>query len=360
MIRSLRSSRTLTWIFSIQRLSGTGGSSASIGVLSRCRRVRPAQAVEVVERLRLPVVRLGGLHHQQRATAARPVDRAVAVVPVEALGVRGLAAEAPRVVVDPGLVGVERGGHRQRGDARDGDDRGRGERGAAGQARQPQPGGDQDQQQQAAAERGAEALVGDRDAEQRDEDHEADGVERRRAAHRPERERGGEHERGWDRQVDDEARDLVVAVVRPLDRPQARHAAVDEVGEVVPVGGLQEVAGQADRHQRKRERGERQHGGRRMDRGARQRHAVEADQRRAQRRRDHQRPEDAAARRVRDERGPVGGGVSAEPDEGAEAQPRRTGVDAVLPRPRRDPEGPPRAGDRAHAARLDPPRAPTR
>ena len=89
---------------------------AAVGRVDRRARPEPppAQAVEGVERLRLPVVRaVLRLDVQQGGAVARPVERAVAVLPVEAHDLAA-AEPVPGAVVPPRGVAVEAGRDRDR------------------------------------------------------------------------------------------------------------------------------------------------------------------------------------------------------------------------------------------------------
>ena len=121
--RSLLSERTVTSISSsqrpvvLERLPGVAPRAEGIRQLGlgpvADRQPHPAQAVEAVERLRLPVVRAVGADVQQRRPVARPVERPVLVGPVERDHLAG-PEPAPGAVVPPRPLAVERGGGRQR------------------------------------------------------------------------------------------------------------------------------------------------------------------------------------------------------------------------------------------------------
>ena len=209
----------------------------------------PAQPVEGVERLGLPVVRALRLHVEQRCPGTRPVERAVLVRPVEPDRL-SVAEPAPGVVVPPGAVAVESGRQRQREhpDARH--HRRPDARLAAGHARQPQPGRDQQQQHQPAQGGRARVLLGHGGAVEEQQGHEARDAERRGAAPGgPEGQRRSDRQQRRGAEQDRPADPLVRAVVGPVHALHAREPAIEAVGELAPVGGQQQAAGQAGGHQ---------------------------------------------------------------------------------------------------------------
>ena len=126
-------------------------------------RAEPAQAVERVERLGLPVVRPVRANVEQGGAVTRPIQWAVLVSPIEGDRLAG-AEPIPCAVVPPGPVGVEGGRHRQRQQAHG--YHGRGARGSLAQAhsREPQPRGQEQQQRQPAEQRLARIVLGHRRA----------------------------------------------------------------------------------------------------------------------------------------------------------------------------------------------------
>ena len=88
------------------------GQLGAQAVLAPGARPDPAQAVEGVERLHLPVVRPVGPHVEQGGSVAGPVERAVLVRPVEGHDL-AVAEPAPGPVVPPRPVAVERRCQRQ-------------------------------------------------------------------------------------------------------------------------------------------------------------------------------------------------------------------------------------------------------
>ena len=222
-------------------------------------RVRPARAVEAVERLRLPVVRPVRPHLEEGAPGARPVERAVVMVPIEALPTGG-AEPAPVLPVDPRLAPVDRVAEWDRDQPGSHHD-GRGHR-RVGRAhpREPEPGGDQHQEREPAHDRVAEPHLGDRERVQPHEQHQRADPSRlpraRPAGH--ERERGSQCGGGRAGEQDGQADPHVAARIRPGDRAGAGDAAVDPVAQIVPVGGREEAGGQPDRRQGQGQGGERE------------------------------------------------------------------------------------------------------
>ena len=295
---------------------------AVVGVDRRARaEAPPAQAVEGVERLGLPVVRAAGPDVQQRRAVARPVERAVAVLPVEADDLAA-AEPVPGTVVPPRLVGVEPGGERDR-EHPDGEHQRRAGGGVArGHAREPQPGPDEEEQEQPAQQRLAGLVLGHGGAVEHQQAHEAGAAQHRRAAAGgPERERCREPEQQRRAQQDRVSHPGVLALVGPVDAADAAHAAVDAVGELVPVAGPDVVEAHAggeeadDEHKRdhpdgKREarvRGERSQLAERVRAGGR--HGDEQ--------------QGAAAGRVLDQAHPVGAAEGGERRERGDAQRQR-------------------------------------
>ena len=97
---------------------GPRGSCASGALAAAARILAPAAAVEQRQVARLPVRRPAGLDAQQLAAVARPVERAVVVVPAERHRLRRRGLDRPALVVEPRIAAVERRRGDQRADRR--------------------------------------------------------------------------------------------------------------------------------------------------------------------------------------------------------------------------------------------------
>ena len=104
---------------------------------------RPPDAVELDEVRRLPVRRAVGLHAQQLAARARPVQRAVAVRPVEGRPVGLRHRPRDRLVVDDRALGVDPRREHERDDQDGADRRARPDRRVAADAVDAQVGDEQ-------------------------------------------------------------------------------------------------------------------------------------------------------------------------------------------------------------------------
>ena len=181
---------------------------------------------------------------------ARPVDRAVGLIP--AVGDPALRGEEPPVaVVEPASGLVEGSGQRQRHHRGDRQRRGRRHRVVASQPGQPQPRGDQDQQGQPAANLGAGRALGQRHAEEADQQHEGGGAQHAsRTRRRPEGERSCRHQEQRPEEHEREPHPRVAARVGVDGGLRAEQAAVEARAEPVPAVREQEVQRQAGGEQR--------------------------------------------------------------------------------------------------------------
>ena len=191
-----------------------------------------------------------------------------------------LAEQAPRPVVPPGAVPVERGGHgeRQHPDARHhgGADRGL----AARHARQPQPGAHQEEEHETAQRRRTRVVLGHRGAVQDQQGRESGYAQRPGGpARRPEGQRGRDGEERRHAEQDAQPDPGVGAVVGPLDLLHAGEATVEAVRELAPVSREQQAPGKARRHQPKRKHRQRDHGGQRVQCRPRERGSPEQPER---------------------------------------------------------------------------------
>ena len=136
----------------------------------------PPQAVEAVEALGLPVVRPVGLHVHHRRPGARPVERAVLVVPVERDHLAG-AEPLPGAVVPPGAVRVECRGHGKGHHSHADHHGGRDPRLALREPRQPQPRRHEHEQREPAEQRHAGVLLRHGGPVEQEQRHEAAAAE---------------------------------------------------------------------------------------------------------------------------------------------------------------------------------------
>ncbi len=211
---------------------------------------RPAHAVELDEVRRLPVRRAVGLDPQQLAAGPWPVQRAVAVRPVEAravgLGHRG----RDRLVVDERAVRVDarrqHEGHEQ--DA--GDGRARPDHRVAPDAVDAQVGDEQRREDEADEHRRA-ALQ--RDRRHADEHADDDRGGERPAGARVTARQAGEHRGQRDEQVPDEDERVVRpglrTPVRDAHRRERPDALVEAGHEIAPAARLDEREGHAGQEQ---------------------------------------------------------------------------------------------------------------
>ena len=201
----------------------------------------PADAVELDEVRRLPVRRAIGLDAQQLATGARPVQRAVAVRPVEARAVRLGHRARDRLVVDERAVGVDaRRQHEGREqDARDG--RARPHHRVAPDAVDPQVGDEQRREDEADEHRRA-AL--ERDRRHPDEHADDDRGRERDAGARVAARQAGEDRRERHEQVPDEDERVVRPGLRAAVRDAHRRERLDALAqtghEIAPAARLDE------------------------------------------------------------------------------------------------------------------------
>ena len=140
-------------------------------------------------------------------------------------------------VVDQSPAGVDRGRRRQGHDRRcDHRDCG-GAAAARRDARQPEPGGDQDGEEDAARELPARPGPGDGDQVERHEQDERADPTGDAAAGRPEGREGGQPDDEWAREQDHEARPGVGAGVGDRDVTDSVEAPGEVGSELVPVRG---------------------------------------------------------------------------------------------------------------------------
>jgi hypothetical protein len=252
-------------------------------------------------------MRLVALHRRERGAIAGPVERTVAVVPVERR--RLPAAELPLAEVDQGLLGVERAGDRERDRAGERDEHGARDRVAPRQVGKPQPREDREQEQRAPQQRLLGREYRRADAEGRDEYDERGGAANALGlGARPEGERRGEAEREREAGEEHVPRPLVIAVVGVLDvARETREAAADLVEELAPAPGIEQVRGNADPHESRRGRHQGRDGGERARRRPRLDGGDRRDERRG-RRRHADRDRDASDRRRLDEPHPLRAG----------------------------------------------------
>ena len=235
-----------------------------LGVLGHARVVvarlvlGPAAPVEAVEVGGLPVRRpLGGVHAQQLAAVARPVERAVVVVPAEGGRARRGGAERPALVVPPRRVAVQRRGQHERHHGHSGGH----QPGVAGvadaQLLEPQEGEHEQRERGAAHELVLEVERHGGHRVERHEQGQRDAGEPDPVAARPERrEGGGGHQHGA-AERDHGADPLVEPAVRHAHAGQRRDAAVDAGGQRAPVVGPQQLVGDSAAEQREPERDDR-------------------------------------------------------------------------------------------------------
>ena len=226
--KSVRSERTVTRNSSSQRGLGFGRQlAAGAGALVRGG-AHPAQAVEGVERLGLPVERLArtppGAAWCPRATSragrscgssrrSRPCRRTSSTTGSRSRAVSPSRRAAAGSASTPTASTVS-GGHRAS---------------RRPQPRQPQPGGHEQEQREAPQQRRAGVVLGDRDAVEREQRRSG----RARAARRAPR-RAGQNARAAaststarGREQDHQPDPVLVAGVRPVDGADARQPAVE-------------------------------------------------------------------------------------------------------------------------------------
>ena len=289
---SVRSARSVTRMRCTQARLKTVLSSGSRVCPESCTQCRPSKAVRFTAFQYVAVARL---HAQHLATVARPVQRAVVMVPAVLRRRRRAERLGELLVVQQRAVAVEQ----RRGDVaaerRRRDER-RGEAGAAAlHALEPQKRGEQQREQQPGEERQPHVVLHDRRRVERAErDGGGDRVAEPVTAPRHERQQRGEAGERAAAEHDHDPGPLVEAVVgRAHGRDRAEPLA-DAGGKVVPAVRLEQPA----RHARSGERDQQQQrGGEQRDR--------DPDRRRRAAARDGGQPvagdrggEDAAEQRV--------------------------------------------------------------
>ena len=198
-----------------------------------------------------------GLDAQQLAAVARPVQRAVVVVPAERDRLRPGRVDGPALVVEPRIGPVERRRGEQRADGRgDGDDPGGGSV-AHAQLLEPQEGDHQQREQRAAQELALEVQHHGGHRVERHEREQRRGREAGAIAPRPEREQRGDHREQRPACSDRQPRPLVDAAVGHADSRQRVDAAAGAGQQRAPAVRPQVLVREAAREQRERDRRER-------------------------------------------------------------------------------------------------------
>ena len=324
--------------------------------------LQPSEAVEFVEHRGPPVVRGVALDLQQRLAAARPVERTVRLVPGERLASLDLRpGPIPGPPVEPRMPAVEPGGQRQPYRPGGQHQRATGKRVAPAKARQPQPGRDEQEQDEAVPQRHGGGVDRGRGRIGTDQDHQGrDAGARHGAAPGPEGERGRKSEPERQAEQDRQPRPLIRAAVRIVvvaDRVQPRSQVVPELA---PSPGRQQAGGHADRKRGRRHCEERRHHGERPGRGSADGGPGDQCERNGAGDPGSNGKRCPTDRGIGDQSDPLGGGERGERREGA--QPHRDRVAWLRacrasrlahgrrPRPQRAPRPSGRRGGLAHAA----------
>ena len=247
----------------------------------------PARPVEAREVGRLPVVRLVGGDAHHLVAVARPVDRAVVLVPGEADRVIGPDPLGERLVVEPRLAAVGDRGQRQRAGQRHAEQRGHAQAGPQRQPLEPQEADGERGDRRAEQQRPRTAERDDgRDDEHEQPDEREERVPAGAAASRPAGELGGQREEQRAADLERGARPRVGAVVRHRHGAERLRAAHDAVDQLAPVARL-EVLEVDPGHDERREQARRRRGRQRERVPARRHPLAGDDQRRGGRRRRH-------------------------------------------------------------------------
>ena len=195
----------------------------------------PALAVEVLEVLELPVLRLRRLDPQHLAPVALPRDRAVGRLPVEAHRRRRAEPLGERAVVEPRVVAVGRQAQRQRAGERDPAQHRDPDARPQRQPLEPQEADRQRGDRAAEPERARRPDRGDRGDDEDQQRGEPDEREAARVGARPRGEQrgGGDEQRAAEPQRD--VRPRVRAAVGERDAAQRLEPAPDARAQLVPV-----------------------------------------------------------------------------------------------------------------------------
>ncbi len=219
----------------------------------RIRRLRalPRESVEAVEHARLPVQRGLAVDGEHRRPLARPVERAVGVIPLEA-DVGRAAEDVPGLVVEQ-RTGVEPGRDREGDDT--GGDRERERLGAlrAAEPGDPEPARRERQQQHAEDQIGPGAVEADGDRVGDHQDGERDEPPALAAATGPERHGGGHGDRGRSGEDHGQPDPRVASPIRKVDLLDPLDPRADPGGELAPVRRQQQPRLESGERQRRRQ-----------------------------------------------------------------------------------------------------------
>ncbi len=284
--------------------------------------VDPVAAVEGRQVLGLPVRRALGAHAQHLAPVARPVQRAVGVVPRVGRRLRRRGVQRPRLVVEPRRVGVDQRRDQHPGDHDHDRHRAREPHVAHPQPLQPQEGEHEHRQHRAAQELAREAERHRRHGVEDDEQQQREpGHAQLPVAPRPERGERGDDDQRRPADRDDELDPRVDPAVGHAHARQRLDAARDPRGELVPVRRVQQRPRDPAGEHRQHERDDRDADAGDVRPAARQ--PPRAPQRGRGRQRDQQRERPAPRHAGREQRHPVQHGEAREQQERDPARDRQ-------------------------------------